>query len=139
MTNLPPELYSAYSIPGIDRKLVVDMPEKIIEDICEMFNIPTRKITYRFKGTLEVIYARDWIIWFLIQRTNFSLKRIGEILGGRDHTTIIYAREKVRDRLYNDKSGQYAHYQTDYERIKNKIHYLPVRQQLINNSQSHVH
>jgi chromosomal replication initiator protein len=42
------------------------------------------------------------IAMFLMRETNISLPQIGQALGGRDHTTVMYACEKVADLLERD-------------------------------------
>ena len=41
-------------------------------------------------------------MYLLRQEANVSLPQIGEALGGRDHTTVIYACEKVADLIERD-------------------------------------
>jgi len=38
-------------------------------------------------------------MYLLREEANVSLPQIGETLGGRDHTTVMYACEKVADML----------------------------------------
>ena len=38
--------------------------------------------------------------------TDMSLPKIGEEFGGRDHTTVIHAYEKISDCLKNDEALQ---------------------------------
>jgi len=38
--------------------------------------------------------------------TDLSLPKIGEEFGGRDHTTVIHAYEKISGGLKNDESTQ---------------------------------
>jgi chromosomal replication initiator protein len=42
------------------------------------------------------------IAMYLMRETNVSLPQIGQALGGRDHTTVMYACEKVADLLESD-------------------------------------
>jgi chromosomal replication initiator protein len=51
----------------------------------------------------HVTEARQALTWVLRQR-DWSYYRIGELLGGRNHTTIIYHME-VAERLYRDDPG----------------------------------
>jgi chromosomal replication initiator protein len=38
--------------------------------------------------------------------TNLSLPKIGELFGGRDHSTVIHACEKIADELRTDQTLQ---------------------------------
>jgi len=41
-------------------------------------------------------------MYLLRKEANVSLPQIGEVLGGRDHTTVMYACEKVADMIERD-------------------------------------
>ena len=41
-------------------------------------------------------------MYILREEVNVSLPQIGEVLGGRDHTTVLYACEKVADLMERD-------------------------------------
>jgi chromosomal replication initiator protein len=41
-------------------------------------------------------------MYLLREEANVSLPQIGEALGGRDHTTVMYACDKVADMLERD-------------------------------------
>ena len=41
--------------------------------------------------------------YLLRHEGNVSLPQIGEVVGGRDHTTVIYACEKVADMMERDE------------------------------------
>ena len=41
-------------------------------------------------------------MYLLREEANVSLPQIGEALGGRDHTTVMYACEKVADMIERD-------------------------------------
>jgi hypothetical protein len=41
-------------------------------------------------------------MYLLREEANVSLPRIGEFLGGRDHTTVIYGCEKIASLLQED-------------------------------------
>jgi chromosomal replication initiator protein len=41
-------------------------------------------------------------MYLLREESNISLPRIGETLGGRDHTTVMYGCDKIADLLERD-------------------------------------
>ena len=45
---------------------------------------------------------RQVAMYLLRMHTNFSLPQIGEALGGRDHTTVMYANEKITEKIKTD-------------------------------------
>ena len=40
------------------------------------------------------------------EMTDLSLPKIGELFGGRDHTTVIHACEKISEAMQNDQTLQ---------------------------------
>jgi chromosomal replication initiator protein len=46
---------------------------------------------------------RQIIMYMARSETNASLPQIGEALGGRDHTTVMYAHEKIADLIERDQ------------------------------------
>lgn len=48
--------------------------------------------------------------------TDFSLPKIGEEFGGRDHTTVIHAHEKIRNDIENNPELK-----TDLEQLEKQI------------------
>jgi chromosomal replication initiator protein len=49
-----------------------------------------------------VALPRQVAMYILREEVNVSLPQIGEVLGGRDHTTVLYACEKVADLMERD-------------------------------------
>ena len=39
---------------------------------------------------------------YLCKDNGTTLKKIGEIMGGRDHTTVMHARDKIADLIQTD-------------------------------------
>ena len=52
--------------------------------------------------TREVALPRQVVMYLLRKEANVSLPQIGEALGGRDHTTVIYACEKITEMIERD-------------------------------------
>ena len=47
------------------------------------------------KRTKSIAYPRQIAMYLSRELTDFSLPKIGEEFGGRDHTTVIHAHEKI--------------------------------------------
>lgn len=114
---------SAYVIPGlpvlkIKRQLVVaknvEQAEEIIEKICNYFGVPLSVVRSTRKTSEQVCYVRHWCIWFMCWKTKLSLKEIGKLMGGRDHSSMIYAREEIREQIYGKHEN---HYKQDYQKL----------------------
>lgn len=54
------------------------------------------------KRTKTIAYPRQIAMYLSRELTDFSLPKIGEEFGGRDHTTVIHAHEKISKLLVSD-------------------------------------
>lgn len=54
------------------------------------------------KRTKSIAYPRQIAMYLSRELTDFSLPKIGEEFGGRDHTTVIHAHEKISKDLKED-------------------------------------
>ncbi|ASS73551.1 chromosomal replication initiation protein DnaA [Tumebacillus algifaecis] len=54
------------------------------------------------KRTKAIAYPRQIAMYLARELTDFSLPKIGEEFGGRDHTTVIHAHEKIAKELQTD-------------------------------------
>ncbi|WP_436855492.1 chromosomal replication initiator protein DnaA [Staphylococcus caeli] len=54
------------------------------------------------KRTKSIAYPRQIAMYLSRELTDFSLPKIGEEFGGRDHTTVIHAHEKIVKDIQND-------------------------------------
>lgn len=54
------------------------------------------------KRTKSVAFPRQIAMYLSRELTDFSLPKIGEEFGGRDHTTVIHAHEKISKLLLTD-------------------------------------
>jgi len=70
--------------------------------VASAFGISTEKLLGRDR-TRAAALPRQVAMYLLRQEANVSLPQIGQVLGGRDHTTVIYACEKVADLIEKDE------------------------------------
>ncbi len=68
--------------------------ERIIECACKYYNITKADLCGKMRNR-EIVEPRQVCIYIMTELTAMPLASIGEILGGRDHTTIMHARDKV--------------------------------------------
>jgi chromosomal replication initiator protein len=54
------------------------------------------------KRTRNVAFPRQIAMYLCRELTDYSLPRIGDFFGGRDHTTVIHACEKISKEMKND-------------------------------------
>jgi chromosomal replication initiator protein len=77
--------------------------DQIIRCVANQFHIEEEQLLGRGRSR-DVALARQVVMYLLRTETTASLPAIGEILGGRDHTTVMYGCEKVEDLLETDDS-----------------------------------
>lgn len=69
-------------------------PEKIIELVAKEWQTSVEALLGRDRSQ-KVAQPRQVAMYLLRKETDASLPQIGEVLGGRDHTTVMYAIEKI--------------------------------------------
>ena len=76
-------------------------PRTVVSAVATAFGVTTEQIMGRDRSR-DVALPRQVVMYLLRQEANISLPQIGEVLGGRDHTTVMYACEKVADLIERD-------------------------------------
>ena len=71
----------------------------------EQFNVKLEDFKAK-KRTKSVAFPRQIAMYLSRELTDFSLPKIGEEFGGRDHTTVIHAHEKISKMLDSDPQLQ---------------------------------
>ena len=71
-------------------------PDKIIAAVCGYFKTKKEDLVGKSKKA-DLVKARQICAYLMCEMLTIPLDVIGEHLGGRDHTTIMYARDKMRD------------------------------------------
>lgn len=69
-------------------------PQRIQEIVAAHFRIKTEDLLSK-RRTRNVTIPRQLAMYLCRELTDWSLPKIGELFGGRDHTTVIHACEKV--------------------------------------------
>lgn len=77
--------------------------QKIQQVIGEKYNIRQDDFIAK-KRTKSIAFPRQIAMYLSREMTDLSLPKIGEEFGGRDHTTVIHAHEKIARMLENDTS-----------------------------------
>ena len=69
--------------------------------VAEHYNVTTEEIDSK-RRTQEIVLPRQVAMYLSRELTDSSLPKIGEEFGDRDHTTVMYAHNKISDRLEED-------------------------------------
>jgi chromosomal replication initiator protein len=73
-------------------------PEKIIELVAREWQTTVDALLGRDRSQ-KIAQPRQVAMYLLRKETDASLPQIGEALGGRDHTTVMYAIEKIANEI----------------------------------------
>jgi chromosomal replication initiator protein len=76
-------------------------PRQIVDAVACAYGLTTETLLGRDR-TREVALPRQIAMYLMREEANISLPQIGEALGGRDHTTVMYACDKVGDMIERD-------------------------------------
>ncbi|WP_299025652.1 chromosomal replication initiator protein DnaA [uncultured Thermanaerothrix sp.] len=76
-------------------------PGQVVNAVAQVFGISRERLLSRERSR-EVALPRQVAMYLLREEANVSFPQIGEVLGGRDHTTVLYACEKVADMIERD-------------------------------------
>jgi chromosomal replication initiator protein len=79
--------------------------QEIQKCVGEVFNIKLEDFKAK-KRTKSVAFPRQIAMYLSRELTDSSLPKIGEEFGGRDHTTVIHAHEKISKLLQTDSQLQ---------------------------------
>lgn len=64
----------------------------------------------------NVVYARNLCFYIIREELNYNYKKIGELFGGKDHTSIMYGIDKIKTAFDTDNNAK-----KDLQYIKDKL------------------
>ena len=100
----------------MDASISVELTTRVLQDILQHQPVPTAQVLtvvaeyYRVSiedltgrsRSKEIVTPRQVAMYLLREETDSSLPQIGALLGGRDHTTVMYAHVKVAEEIETD-------------------------------------
>lgn len=78
-------------------------PTDIITNTAEYFKLTVDDL-YGSSRSAAVATARQIAMYLCRELTNLSLPKIGQLFGGRDHTTVMYANKKISELMKERRS-----------------------------------
>lgn len=75
--------------------------EQVLNTVAEYYRISIEDLKGRGRNK-EIVVPRQMAMFLLREATGASLPQIGEALGGRDHTTVMYSVEKMTQEIEQD-------------------------------------
>ena len=89
--------YEALSDFIEDKKESIDASD-IVNAVCKYFNLTPAEIVSS-RRTKNIVEPRMIAIYLITELLPMPLAQIGEMFGGKDHTTIIHARDKISEEI----------------------------------------
>ena len=80
---------------------ILDIQQKV----SEFYGLKLDEFKAR-KRTKAIAFPRQVAMYLTRELTDFSLPKIGDAFGGRDHTTVIHAHNKIINTIHNDAELQ---------------------------------
>ena len=77
-------------------------PERIVDCVCKYFNVSKEDIVGKKKNK-EIVEPRQIAMYLIYEMLDLPLMNIGDIFGGRDHTTVIHAKTKI-EQMYKENN-----------------------------------
>ncbi len=95
--DLAKEVISNF-VTTINKEITVEFIQNLV---AEHFAVPVDKLHQETRKR-NIVIARQLSMYLAKNLTNKSLKAIGEMFGGRDHSTVIYSCKAVQDMMDTD-------------------------------------
>jgi len=77
--------------------------DDIQEVVCSQLKLE-RKLLFSKSRKREIVQARQIAMYLAKKHTEYSLSRIGEVLGKKDHATVLHACKTVKNQMDYDKT-----------------------------------
>lgn len=86
------------------QKLQMDY-KKIISSICDYFALSNKDLIGPRRHK-ELVLPRQILMYLFSEELKFTVEKTGQILGGRDHTTVMHGRDKIKELVIKDREVQ---------------------------------
>ncbi|WP_425214224.1 chromosomal replication initiator protein DnaA [Tumidithrix helvetica] len=94
ISGLPMTVENVTPVLNPPKEPVEVSAEMVLDVVAELMNIDLADLQSNSRRR-EISQARQVAMYLMRQHTNLSLPKIGEALGGKDHTTVMYSCDKV--------------------------------------------
>ncbi|MDE6472581.1 MAG: chromosomal replication initiator protein DnaA [Clostridia bacterium] len=75
--------------------------DTIVDATCSYYNVKKQDVIGK-KKLKQIVMARQIAIYLIYDMMGVPLASIGSYFGGKDHTTVMYARDKIEDLIKSD-------------------------------------
>lgn len=98
--DLTEEALKDYLSPSRKRAIT---PVLIQQAVCNHFGLTIDDLCSK-RRSRDIARPRQMAMYILRNHTDLSLPKIGEVFGGRDHTTVMHACDKIADEIVKNDS-----------------------------------
>ncbi len=77
-------------------------PEKVIDSVCEVFDVTSREIKGK-RRTAYIALSRQIVMYILRDTLEYPLEKVAKQVNRKDHTTVLHACERIKKRMDEDK------------------------------------
>jgi chromosomal replication initiator protein len=98
--------------PSKQTNIPIDIIQRVV---AEEYNLYSNDLKGK-KRTTTIVFPRQLAMYIIREITEFSTTEIGQAFGGRDHTTVMHACQKIEERIRSDPALD-----TRIENLKRKI------------------
>jgi chromosomal replication initiator protein len=72
--------------------------QQVLAVVADYYHVDLADLTGRSRNK-DIVLPRQMAMYILREETGTSLPQIGDMIGGRDHTTVIYAHDKMAEEI----------------------------------------
>ncbi|NJL69946.1 MAG: chromosomal replication initiator protein DnaA, partial [Microcoleus sp. SM1_3_4] len=94
ITGLPMTVENIAPVLNPQTETVEASPEVVIAIVAEEFDVSVEDLKGNSRRR-EISLARQIGMYLMRQHTGLSLPKVGEVFGGKDHTTVLYSCDKI--------------------------------------------
>lgn len=89
-----------------DESDIINLSSKqVLVKVCDYFNIKLSDLIGP-KRIKSLVLPRHITMFILSEQLSLTVEKIGDILGGRDHTTVMHGRDKIKRLISTDREIQ---------------------------------
>jgi chromosomal replication initiator protein len=94
ITGLPMTVENISPVLNPQTESVKATPDAVIAVVAEAFEVSVEDLKGNSRRR-EISFARQIGMYLIRQHTGLSLPKVGEVFGGKDHTTVLYSCDKI--------------------------------------------
>ncbi len=108
LMNLEPTVENVRQILGKSQSQTPNSPpdsKKVLNTVSNYFSVKISDLTGP-RRQKELVLPRQIAMYILYEDCKIPQEKVGQILGGRDHTTVLHGVEKIREIIKRDREVQ---------------------------------